>query len=84
MQACRHLDQIHHLLPYDEFFATSILIKDGVFRGITAINMPREFRSDQGKACSSHGGLGTLYGFTTYSQTVTEMGSHSLPGRFEP
>lgn len=61
---------------YNEFFVTSILVSDNQFRGLAAINMTTgEFTLIRGKAmiiCT--GGGGTLYGFTTYSQTVTGDG----------
>lgn len=61
---------------YDEMFVTSILVEDGKFCGLTAIDMPTgRFVSLRGKALLiATGGLGTLYGFTTYSQTVTGDG----------
>jgi succinate dehydrogenase / fumarate reductase flavoprotein subunit len=67
---------------YDEFFATSILHKDGVFAGITGIDMATgKFMVIRGKAMLiASGGLGTLYGFTTYSQTVSGDG-HALAYR---
>ncbi len=61
---------------YNEYFVTSILVSDNQFRGLAAINMTTgEFTLIRGKAmiiCT--GGGGTLYGFTTYSQTVTGDG----------
>ncbi|MFQ6103353.1 MAG: succinate dehydrogenase/fumarate reductase flavoprotein subunit [Candidatus Glassbacteria bacterium] len=61
---------------YDEWFVTSILIEDGQFKGITAIEMRTgKFCLILGKALViATGGAGTLYGFTTYSQTVTGDG----------
>jgi succinate dehydrogenase / fumarate reductase flavoprotein subunit len=61
---------------YDELFVTSIIIKEGVFRGLTAIHLPTgRFLVLRAKALLiSSGGLGNLYGFTTYSQTVTADG----------
>ena len=61
---------------YDEFFATSILYKDGAFAGITGIDMATgKYKVIRGKAMLiASGGLGTLYGFTTYSQTVSGDG----------
>lgn len=58
---------------YDEVFVTSIIIENGEFKGLTAYNLPTgEFLLLKGKACLiATGGLGNLYGFTTYSQTVT-------------
>ncbi len=67
---------------YDEFFATAILHKDGVFAGITGIDLATgKFMVIRGKAMLiASGGLGTLYGFTTYSQTVSGDG-HALAYR---
>jgi len=61
---------------FDEVFVTSILIEEGEFRGITAYNLiTGEFYLMRGKALLiASGGVGNLYGFTTYSQTVTGDG----------
>jgi succinate dehydrogenase / fumarate reductase flavoprotein subunit len=61
---------------HDEWFVTSILVKDGQFRGLTGIEMKTgKFYVVLGKALIiATGGGGTLYGFTTYSQTVTGDG----------
>ena len=61
---------------YDETFVTSLIIEQGRFAGMTAIHLPTgEFVTMRGKALLiASGGLGTLYGFTTYSQTVTGDG----------
>ncbi|MFQ6132720.1 MAG: succinate dehydrogenase/fumarate reductase flavoprotein subunit [Armatimonadota bacterium] len=61
---------------YDEVFVTSIVVEEGEFRGLTAIDLATgEFLGLCGKALIiASGGLGTLYGFTTYSQTVTGDG----------
>jgi len=61
---------------YDEFFATSILVKDKRFTGLTAINMATgEFVLFRAKALIiATGGQGRLYGFTTYAHTVTGDG----------
>lgn len=61
---------------YDEVFATAIIVEDGRFRALTAIDMPSgRFLAIRGRALLiATGGLGTLYGFTTYSQTVTGDG----------
>lgn len=61
---------------YNEHFITSILIENGKFRGLTAIDMTTgQFKVFQGKALIvATGGAGTLFGFTTYSQTVTGDG----------
>ena len=67
---------------YDEFFATSILYDDGQFAGITGIDMASgKFMVLRAKAMLiATGGLGTLYGFTTYSQTVSGDG-HAIAYR---
>lgn len=61
---------------YDETFVTSILTDGEKFLGLTAIEMPTgRFLAFQGKALLiATGGLGTLYGFTTYSGTVSGDG----------
>jgi succinate dehydrogenase / fumarate reductase flavoprotein subunit len=61
---------------YDEGFVTSLLIEDGRFAGLTLYDAPSgEFQIVRGKALLiASGGLGNLYGFTTYSQTVTGDG----------
>lgn len=65
-----------NLARYDEFFATSILAKNNEFCGITGIDMATgRFMVLRAKAMIiASGGLGTLYGFTTYSQTVSGDG----------
>jgi succinate dehydrogenase / fumarate reductase flavoprotein subunit len=61
---------------YNEHFATSILVENGEFRGLTVIDMTTgQFKVIRGKALIiATGGAGTLFGFTTYSQTVTGDG----------
>ncbi len=61
---------------YNEHFVTSILVDDGAFCGLTAIDMiTGQFKVIRGKALIiASGGAGTLFGFTTYSQTVTGDG----------
>jgi len=61
---------------YNEHFVTSILIDNGTFAGLTAIDMTSgQFKVIRGKALIvASGGAGTLFGFTTYSQTVTGDG----------
>jgi len=61
---------------YDEVFVTSIIVEGGRFCGLTAIDMPTgRFLAMRGKALLiATGGMGTLYGFTTYSQTVAGDG----------
>ncbi len=61
---------------YDECFVTSLLLDGRRFAGLTLIDAPTgEFYVLRGKALLiASGGLGNLYGFTTYSQTVTGDG----------
>jgi len=70
------LTQYKNFTRYDEVFVTSIIIEDDVFCGVTMIDASTgEFNVLRGKALLiATGGLGTLYGFTTYSQTVTGDG----------
>lgn len=71
-----NLTRYKNFTRYDEVFATSIICEGGSFRGITMIDMSTgEFNVVRGKALLiATGGLGNLYGFTTYSQTVTGDG----------
>ncbi|MBN2431185.1 MAG: succinate dehydrogenase/fumarate reductase flavoprotein subunit [Acidobacteria bacterium] len=61
---------------YDETFVTSLLVEDGRFAGMTAIDMSTgEFLVFVGKALiMATGGTGRMFGFTTYSHTVTGDG----------
>jgi succinate dehydrogenase flavoprotein subunit len=61
---------------YDEVFCTSILIQDGLFAGLTVIDMIHgRLMLIQGKALIiATGGAGQIFGFTTYSETVTGDG----------
>jgi succinate dehydrogenase / fumarate reductase flavoprotein subunit len=61
---------------YDECFVTSMLLEGGRFAGLTLFDAPTgEFYVLRGKTLLiASGGLGNLYGFTTYSQTVTGDG----------
>ncbi len=70
------LTQYKNFTRYDEVFATSIVAEGGSFRGITMIDAcTGEFKALRGKALLiATGGLGNLYAFTTYSQTVTGDG----------
>lgn len=70
------LQQYTEVSRYDEWLATSILIKDGRFRGLTALNLlTGEFAVFRGKALViATGGACRIYGFTTYSHTVTGDG----------
>jgi len=61
---------------YEEVFATSIVVEDGQFCGLSVIDMATgEMLVIRAKALLiATGGTGTLYGFTTYSQTVSGDG----------
>jgi len=61
---------------YDEFFVTSIVVENNEFRCITGFDMATgKFHALRAKALNiATGGAGTLFGFTTYSQTVTGDG----------
>ena len=70
------LTKYNNTTHYNEHFVTSIITENNEFRGLACMNMTTgEFSLIRGKAliiCT--GGGGTLYGFTTYSQTVTGDG----------
>ena len=61
---------------YDEYFATAILVEDHEFRGLCAIEMATgRFCVLRAKALLlATGGGGRIYGFTTYSHSVTGDG----------
>jgi len=61
---------------YDEVFVTSILIENGKFAGLTALDMVNgRYVLIRGKALIlATGGAGQIFGFTTYSETVTGDG----------
>lgn len=61
---------------YDELFVTDIVVEDGRFVALVGIHAPSgETVVLQAKALLiASGGAGTLYGFTTYSETVTGDG----------
>jgi succinate dehydrogenase / fumarate reductase flavoprotein subunit len=71
-----NLVRYNNFKRYDECFVTSLLLENGRFAGLTLLNAPTgEFFVLRGKALLiASGGLGNLYGFTTYSQTVTGDG----------
>jgi len=70
------LQKYRNFKRYDECFVTSLLLDHGRFAGLTLYDAPSgEFFVLRGKALLiASGGLGNLYGFTTYSQTVTGDG----------
>jgi succinate dehydrogenase / fumarate reductase flavoprotein subunit len=61
---------------YDELFVTDILVHDGAFAGLIGLDTGSgDTVAIRGKALLiASGGGGCLYGFTTYSQTVTGDG----------
>lgn len=61
---------------YDELFVMDILVADGRFAGLLGLHAPSgEMVVLRAKALLiATGGGGTLYGFTTYSETVTGDG----------
>jgi len=61
---------------YNEYFVTSIIVENNEFRGLTMFDMTTgKFKFIRGKALIiASGGAGTLFGFTTYSKTVTGDG----------
>ncbi|MDB9823262.1 succinate dehydrogenase/fumarate reductase flavoprotein subunit [Deltaproteobacteria bacterium] len=65
-----------NFMRYEEVFATSIIVEDNKFCGITTIDLKTgELNVLRGKALLiASGGLGALYRFTTYSHTVTGDG----------
>lgn len=70
------LQQYGNVTRYDEWFATGLLTEDGTFKGVAGLQMATgHFQVLGGKALIiATGGAGRLYGFTTYSQTVTGDG----------
>jgi succinate dehydrogenase / fumarate reductase, flavoprotein subunit len=71
-----NLTRYKNFRRYDECFVTSLMIEDGRFAGLTVYDAPNgQFYALRAKALLiASGGLGNLYGFTTYSQTVTGDG----------
>ncbi len=61
---------------YDEHFATGILLKDGKFAGVYTIDLQEgKVKVIMGKALIiATGGAGRIFGFTTYSHSVTGDG----------
>ncbi|MDV3293418.1 MAG: succinate dehydrogenase/fumarate reductase flavoprotein subunit [Nitrososphaerales archaeon] len=61
---------------YQEWFATSLLVEEGEFRGFTAIEMKTgDFAAILGKAgILATGGSGRLYSFSTYGYSSTPDG----------
>ena len=69
----KHTKRIHR---YDEGFVTSILIENNRFAGLLMIDMIKgKIVLIRGKALIlATGGAGQIFGFTTYSETVTGDG----------
>jgi succinate dehydrogenase / fumarate reductase flavoprotein subunit len=69
----RHTSQVHR---YDEVFATALLVERGRFAGLVVLDMlGGRLLLMRGKALIlATGGAGQIYGFTTYSETVTGDG----------
>jgi succinate dehydrogenase / fumarate reductase flavoprotein subunit len=69
----KHTRQVRR---YDEVFATSLLLEDGRFAGLTVVDMLHgRMVLLRGKALIlATGGAGQIFGFTTYSETVTGDG----------
>ncbi len=61
---------------FDEVYVTSIIIEDGQFKGVTAIDMRTgEFLVFRARAgILATGGAGRIYKFTTYAHTATGDG----------
>lgn len=70
------LMKFNNVTRYDETFVTSILVENGQFAGMTAIEMGSgEFIAYEAKALIvATGGTGRMFGFTTYAHTVTGDG----------
>jgi succinate dehydrogenase / fumarate reductase flavoprotein subunit len=70
------LQKYNNAKHYNEHFVTSILAENNTFCGLTVLDMTTgQFKVIRGKALIiASGGAGTLFGFTTYSQTVTGDG----------
>ena len=70
------LQKFAKVTRYDECYATSIMIDNGVFQGITVWNLTTgEFFLIRGKALViATGGACRMYNFTTYSFTATGDG----------
>jgi len=70
------LQKFAKVTRYDECYATSIMIENGVFQGVTVWNLATgEFFLIRGKALViATGGACRMYNFTTYSFTATGDG----------
>lgn len=70
------LQKYAHITRYDEWMATSLLIKNNAYCGFTAVGLAEgRFAAFKSKALIiATGGACRIYGFTTYSHTVTGDG----------
>ncbi len=70
------LQKYAQVIRYDEWLATSLLVENGQYKGFTAIELGSgRFTSFRSKALIiATGGACRIYGFTTYSHTVTGDG----------
>ncbi|WP_338825792.1 Fumarate reductase flavoprotein subunit [Moorella thermoacetica] len=70
------LQQYPGLTRYDECMVTALLVENGQYQGLTAIDLPRgRFLAFRSKALIiASGGACRIYGFTTYSNSVTGDG----------
>ncbi len=70
------LSLYNNIEKFPEYFATSIIAKNGIFQGLTAINMKNgEFIVFRSKAIIiATGGIARLYTHTAFSQQVTGDG----------
>jgi succinate dehydrogenase / fumarate reductase flavoprotein subunit len=70
------LQKYRNFTRYDELFVTDMVVEEEQFAGLVGIHAPSgEFVTLHGKALLiAAGGAGTLFGFTTYSQSVTGDG----------
>jgi len=68
--------QYDNFTRYDEFFVSDLMMEGDQFVGLSGIHAATgDLVTLQGKALLiASGGAGTLFGFTTYSQTVTGDG----------
>lgn len=77
-----NLQRCGNFTRYDEVFATAIVVEDGSFRALTVLDLATgRFQALRARALLiASGGVGTLFGFTTYSETVTGDG-HAMAYR---
>ncbi|MDK2820799.1 MAG: succinate dehydrogenase / fumarate reductase, flavoprotein subunit [Clostridia bacterium] len=70
------MQKYNNITRYDDVMATSLLVEDKQFRGLTCVDLARgTFITFNAKALIlATGGACRIYGFTTYSYTVTGDG----------